>query len=60
MNIYLKAHITGITAADLDNADAIERCIDNAVDDLADELHQQLYDLKLDRLVRFCQTGSFE
>jgi len=60
MEIKLNGKITGIDAADLDNIEAIETQIIEAALNLSDDLSQRLRDLKLDRLVRFCQTGRME
>jgi|GEM_PF-2278356 len=60
MEIKLNGKITGIEAADLDDIEASETLIIEAAIDLSEDLTKRLHEVKLNRLVRFCQTGRFE
>jgi len=60
MDIKLTGKLSGIKNSDLDNYAKTEAAIYGRALDLADELLDKLEEAKLDRLVRFCQTGRME
>jgi hypothetical protein len=60
MELKLSGKIVGLTNADLDNLEKSEERISNATKQMSAELIDEVREAKLNRLVRFCQSGRLE
>lgn len=60
MILAVRAQLENITDANLDNIEATEEELIDAMCCVLLRLVDQLHEAKLNRLVRFCQTGTVE